>query len=439
MVPFNKGSGHNYLVSLIIYLAVIAVMAIAAFSLAYYFPGTFAGPPYSYETKELYIFEPWTFKLDDHLEAAYPEGGLILPLYRNEKQEAVVIFSEGKYKITGQPLPDPSPAGIFLVIDNKLFEEIRGSVIFLPLEDPATAQDLMEIYERLPGLPVIWQSMIPLMFAPASDSIYYYFISEDGEALLPPVLLEPPSKIYSSLALYALLTIMVILMMNIFSLDHHHSRYWETLYQTRPGNIALGLAGAAALLAFGGEMLPLISGLPAYSLLLGYLLFIALFLILVYYKKIRLWDTGLNWNALLHGYFMAIAAAVMFMIITRGMPQQFFFDGLGSAAGLAFSIFIIGLARELIWRGYIQTVLGRQWGAVPGLLITALLAGLAHYATVALSAPELLSYPYTLVELLILAPGSAIVLGYLYLRTENILSCALLHGLLLSLSSLIPI
>lgn len=180
MVSFNKYSGHNYLVSLIIYLAVIAVMAIAAFSLAYYFPGTFAGPPYSYETKELYIFEPWTFKLDDHLEAAYPEGGLILPLYRNEKQEAVVIFSEGKYKITGQPLPDPSPAGIFLVIDNKLFEEIRGSVIFLPLEDPATAQDLMEIYERLPGLPVIWQSMIPLMFAPASDSIYYYFISEDG-------------------------------------------------------------------------------------------------------------------------------------------------------------------------------------------------------------------------------------------------------------------
>jgi len=70
------------------------------------------------------------------------------------------------------------------------------------------------------------------------------------------------------------------------------------------------------------------------------------------------------------------------------------------------------------------------------LLLTAVLAGLVHFGTVALSSPELLSYPYILVELLILTPGSAIVLGYLYLRTENILSCALLHGLLLSLSSL---
>lgn len=438
MVPFKKGTGQNYLVSLIIHLAVIAVLAVTAFFLAYYYPGTFAGPPYRYETKDVYTFEPWTFQLED-LEAAYPEGGLILPLFRNEKQEAVMILAQGEYKVSGQPLPDPGPAGIFMVIDEKLFEELRGCIICLPLENSDAAQQVMEIYERQPGLPVIWRPVIPLMFTPAPDSTYYYFISEEGEALFPPVLRDPPAKLYCALALYALLIIIVILMLNVFSLDHHPSRYWEILYQTRPGFVALGLAAAAVLLAMGSELLPLFAGAPAYSFLSGYLLFIALFLVLAYYKKIQLWDTGLNWNALGQGYFFALAAAAMFMIMTRGLPQQFSFNGWETAAGLAFSIFVIGLARELVWRGYIQTILGRQWGAVPGLLITALLAGLTHYATVALGNPALLSYPYTLVELLILAPGSAIVLGYLYLRTENILCCALLHGLLLSISSLIPI
>ena len=47
-------------------------------------------------------------------------------------------------------------------------------------------------------------------------------------------------------------------------------------------------------------------------------------------------------------------------------------------------------------------MLGRQWGPAAGLLLTALLAGLVHFAVIALGSPEMLSYPYTLVELLIL-------------------------------------
>ena len=438
MVPFKRSSSHNYLVALVIHLAVIALLAAAAFSLAYYFPGIFAVPPYSYETKEVYIFEPWTFQVGN-LEASFPEGGAILPLYRHEKQEAAMIFAAGEYKVGGRSLPEPKPAGLFLVADEKLFSEIRDCVICLPLEDPQEAQRIMDIYARQPGLPLVWRNVIPLMFAPTSGSTYYYFISEEGEALFPPALHEPPAKLYGALALYALIIIMIILMMNIFSLDHHPSRYGETLYQVRPGKTALGLVGAAVLLALGGELLPIAAGLPPYSLLAGYFLFIALFLLLAYYRKIRFWDTGLHWEALRQGYFVALAAAFMLTMVTRGLPRQLLFYGWETAASLALSIFGFGLARELVWRGYVQTILGRQWGAVPGLLITTLLAGLTHYAAVALETPELLSYPYTMVELLILAPGSAVLLGYLYLRTENILSCALLHGLLLSIPMLIPI
>ena len=437
MALFRDNNSHNYLVSLIILLAVIAVLAAATFLLAYYLPGTFAGPPFRYETKELYFFEPWSFNLDQ-IETEFPEGGLILPLYREDKQEAAIIFAEGEYKISGQPLPGKNPSGIFLVIDEKEFEMIRGCVILLPCEDAEAKQKMDRIYERQPGLPTIWNSVIPLTFAPAAGSSYYYFISEKGERLLPPTLNEPPVKLYASLALYAAVIAIILLMMTIFTLDHRPSRYWETLYQVKPGKTALKAAAVIVLLALGGELLPLCTPLPEYSFLAGYLAAIALIFFMCYRGIIDFWDTGLNRNALINGYLIAVAAAFMLMLITRGVPRQFSLN-IKSIGTLLFSVFVIGLARELIWRGYIQTMLGRRCGAIAGLLLTALLAGLVHYVAVALSSPELLSYPYTMVELLVLAPGTALVLGYLYLRTENILCCALLHGFLLSLPSLINI
>lgn len=436
MALLNKNNGHNYLVSLIILLGVVVLLAAAAFFLAYYLPGIFAVPPFKYEAKEIYRFEPWTFEMD-HLKVSYPEGGLVLPLYRNEKQKAAIILAEGEYQVSGEPLAGENPAGIFIVIPEELFEEIRGCVIFLPSEDAGAKQKVMQIYEQHQGLPVIWKETIPLTFIPAADSLYYCLFSGEGEALRSPALIEPPVRLYGSLALYAVLFIIVLLLMTMLSLDHRPSRYWDTLYQTRPGTRALGLAAAALIFALIGELWPAFSGLPAYSLLLGYFPVIALLAFLVYKKYVDIWETGFNWNALRRGYFLAIAAAVMFTVITRGVPQQCSLNNTKTIGGLIFSIFIIGLARELIWHGYIQTMLGRQWGPAAGLLLTALLAGLVHFAAVALGSPEMLSYPYTLVELLILAPGSAVVLGYLYLRTENIFCCALLHGFLLSLSSLI--
>lgn len=435
MALFHNNSNRNYLVTLIVFLGIIALLAALAFLLTYYFPGSFAGPPVNYEIKELYSFEPWAFRLGD-LGVSYPGGGLILPLYRNDKQEAAIIFAQGDYELSGHQLPDQNPAGIFMVIDGNLFDEIRGCVIFMPSEDAEARHNVECIYEQQPGLPVIWNKVIPLTFVPAADSIYYYFISEKGEVLLPPTLDEPPSRLYSSLALYATLIAIILLMLTIFSLDHRPSRYWENLYQAAPGKNALLPAGAAVLPALGGELLPLFKDLPDYSFLFGYLVSFALLLTLSYLKIIDLRDTALRRNVFHRGYFMAAAAALMFMLITRGVPHQCPIEGPKSIAVLFFSIFIVGLARELIWRGYIQTMLGRQWGATAGLLLTALLAGLVHFIIVALGTPELLSYPYTMVELLVLAPGSAIVLGYLYLRTENIVCCALLHGLLLSLSSL---
>ncbi|NLA04504.1 MAG: CPBP family intramembrane metalloprotease [Firmicutes bacterium] len=435
-MPFQRDRRQNYFVSLIALLLIIAVFCTAAFLLAFYLPGTLASPPFDYETKDVYNFEPCSFDIQE-LEMEYPEGGLLLPLYRNEKQEAALISAPGEYRVSGKIISDPEPSGIFIISGGKDFEEMRDCIICLPSEDTKTIRQMVELYERQPGLPLVWAKGIPLTFVPTAGDIYYYFLSDKDEPVWPPLLQEPPGKIYGALALYGAFLIIVLLIITIFSLGRRPSRYWNTLYETPPDNMALGLAAAAVLPALAGELLPGLTGWPEPSLVLGYLAAGGLIFAAVYNKHIYLWDFGISLKSLRRGYFPAVAAAFIFMIITRGIPQKFFPDGAGTAAGSLLVILIIALSRELIWRGCIQTVLGRRWGAASGLLLTALLAGLVHFAVVALSSPELLLYPYTLVELLILAPGSAIVLGYLYLRTENILSCVLLHGLLLSIASLI--
>lgn len=435
-MPFKRDRSQNYFVSLIALLLITAVFCAAAFLLAFYLPGTLASPPFDYEIKDVYNFEPCSFDIEE-LKIECPEGGLLLPLYRDEKQEAALIFASGEYRVSGEIFADPEPSGIFIISDGKAFEEMRDCIICLPSEDPKTIRRMVKLYERQPGLPLVWAKGIPLTFIPTAGDIYYYFLSDKGEPIRPPVLREPPGKIYGSLALYGAFIIIALLIITIFTLGRRPSRYWDTLYATPPDNTALGLTAAAALPALAGELLPGLTGWPEPSLVLGYLAAGGLLFAAVYNKYIYLWDFGITLKSLRRGYFPAVAAAFVFMIITRGIPQKFIPEGTGTVAGSLLLILIIALARELIWRGCIQTFMGRRWGAAAGLLLTALLSGLAHFAVVALASPELLLYPYTLVALLVLAPGSAIVLGYLYLRTENILGCVLLHGLLLSVASLI--
>lgn len=435
-VPFKSNGRYNYLVSLIILLIIIAALCAIAFLLAFYMPGTLAAAPFEYDLKETYEFEPCSFRIDV-LELSYPEGGLILPLYYNEKQQEALILADGDYLVSGSAFSDPAPAGIFVVADDKYFEEMRQCIICIPTADPETKQRMEQLYREQPGLPMIWNKVLPLTFVPAEGESYYYFLSETDEPIWPPVFKEPRGKIYGSLALYSIFILIALLLISIFTLDRHPSRYWDTLYQTPPGNPALASVAAVTALVLAGEMLPYLGGWPEQSAVSGYLAAAGLLLLLLHYRIIHPWDSGIARESFVQGYFPAIAVALIFMIITRGIPQKFSVEGAGAACGATLSILLIALARELIWRGYIQTTLGRRWGATAGLLFTALLSGAVHCAVVAMESPLLLTYPHTLVEFLVLVPGSAVVLGYLYLRTENILSCALLHGLILSIASLI--
>jgi len=432
----KKLAGINYFIALIILLILIFVLGFAAFILVAYFPGALGAAPPHLEIKEIYEFEPWSFEIDS-LSASFPAGGMIMPIFRDNKQEAVLIIGQGEYGSQARSIPEENPTGLYLDIDVDLFNEIRGDTIFVPVEDINDRETAMHIYKQQQGLPIQWQRGIPLVFYPGGEAMYYYFLDASGRPYLPPVIVEPDNNVTASIVLYALFITVLLLTILAFSLEHHHSRYWKFIHCARPQwPVPVAALGAAGF-AFIGELLPSLYELPEISMALGYAAAAGALILLAKMKWIDFLDFGLRRETVKYGYIIVVIVAVLFIVVTRGFPGKLALNGLSSLADFLMLFFLVALAREVIWRGFIQVALGRSFGPIVGLILTAALAGLVHYATLAAAEPWLLDYPYTIVETLILAPGTALVLGFIYMRTENILSSTALHCLILFLPRLI--
>lgn len=432
----KKAGRINYFVTLLILLGIIFALAFLSFILITSFPGAYGCPPRNYEVSEIYEFEPWVFEVDG-LTAFFPEGGIIVPFYFDGRQEAVLIVGDAMYHSTTQTLPPEKPAGIYLYINHEVLEEKRGDIYWIPVKDQDARAEVLQFIEKQQHLPVVWPGTIPLEFHPRGSAVYYYFLAADGKPDQPPVLLDRPGLAYVSAAIYLTFVIITILVMLVFTLDYQPSRYWKKIHENPPGPIALAAVLGAAGLALGGELLPVLTGRSEYFSAAGYILAALLLILLARLRKIEHLDFGIRPDMLRHGYLIAILVTLLFVVIAREVPWQFSLDGAGSLLDFLGLFFLVAMTREIIWRGFIQTVLGRQFGAVPGLVITVLLAGLVHFSILFVTSPWMLAYPFTWVEIMVLVPGTATVLGLLYQRTENILSVTLLHSLLLFLPRII--
>lgn len=422
----------NYFVALLILLGIIIVLIVTAFGLTTTLPGPLGVAPFQLEVKEIYEFEPWTFAVDE-LVVTFPEGGIIVPGYKDEKQEAVLLIGEGRYQAPKGVAMPRRAKGLYLMINQELFEEKRGDTIFVPVEDWKIRNEALQLFSEQPGLPVIWRSGIPLVFIPHGQSAYYYFLDASGKPSMPPVSLTTPWGIYGTALVYALMILIAILTMLVFSLDYKPSRYWLSMHSSRPGLISTAAALGAALLALGSELLPVLKDWPDYSIVAGYGLAVLVLLILAWSKRIDFLNFGIRLTTVKNGYLSAFAAIAILILLTRGIPRFFTLESTASALKLFVPLFMLALVREGIWRGYIQTTFSRSLGPGAAILLTAALAGLVHYVVLRTGSPWMMQYPYTLIETAVLVPGSALLLGFLYQRTENILSCALLHSLIIFL------
>ncbi len=121
------------------------------------------------------------------------------------------------------------------------------------------------------------------------------------------------------------------------------------------------------------------------------------------------------------GVVLAIALSLLGTLL-RTPKVKSPFENLGatplSFGLLAFMAIILApIFEELFFRGFLQPLLSRTWGAAAGILVTAALFGAMH-------APEY-SWAWQYAFCVALA---GVVFGYLRYRTNSLIPCTVMHG-----------
>jgi membrane protease YdiL (CAAX protease family) len=426
----------NYFIALIILLGLTMVLVIAAFIVSALIPGVLGNRPNEMQFRSASAFEPWTFEIDE-LTIDFPGGGIIIPVDDADKKMCFILIGPGEHQKSGQPLKNDQLSGVFMALGHQQFDQLRGSNIFTPLNDVETLHHAESIFNKQVGIPVIWKNTIPLSFYDRNEIVYYYFMAEDGEPILPPQTKTSALSVAGAFFIYSLFITITIMVITIFSLDHRYSRYWHLLGKTPPNSFSMLMVPLIALVIFFSELITAWFEWPLVYAAGGYISALFALILCAKYGKIDYLDMGLRRDRIRHGYLLAIIAAVLIIGVFGGFPSGLQFDGIKTVIYLPVIYLIIGLTREMLWRGYIQTMLSRRLGPTKGFLFMVLMAALVHLAILAITTPWMLAYPYAYLETLVLVPGMAAILGYLYLRTENILACAFLHGLFLWLPGII--
>ena len=89
------------------------------------------------------------------------------------------------------------------------------------------------------------------------------------------------------------------------------------------------------------------------------------------------------------------------------------------------SILVVGPAEELLFRGVIQRYLDDAVSTLPAILVSSVLFAFVHIPTTVIATPNPVAVGVTLVILF----GLSVLLGYLYVWTENLVVPILVHGL----------
>ena len=427
---------NNYFVVVLILLGITALMVFLTFILTAVFPNSLGRSPFNYEIGTVCEFEPWSFEANN-LKVNFPQGGIIIAVNESETKRSVILLGEGFYEQDGLIRDSLETGGLFMFLEHALFEELRGNNIFMPIEDEELLGQVETIFARQVGMPAVWEKTIPITFHTTEGLIYYYFLSAEGEPILPPEYNGSFTQFFGSLLIYILIILIIILIITIFSPDHRYSRYWDHLGKTDPGTFSKSLIPLLVLLILIAEIVTNIGGWHRYLTASGYIAAIVVLILSSKYGKIDYLDFGLRRDRVNHGYILSVIAAIIMIGITRGLPVGASSDLPAAVISLPLIFLIIALPQEMIWRGYIQAILSRRLDPTKGLFAMIFLAAIAQFIFIAITSPWLIFYPYTYLEVIVLVPGTAAILGYIYLRTENILSCALMHSLILWLPGII--
>ena len=392
--------------------------------------GTLA-PAFSFQ--EVYFSEAWSFDAEQY-RVQLPEKALIAPVYQEGTFMGMTFQAEGGTVVPRGSTERQKASGGFFMMDNETFLQAKGDTLFAPVEDRTLKNRLILSARQLTVLPSLQAIIHERTFIPEMEKGYAYLEKNNGTALtdLDSIVVEnrPWLVIY-----FGLQIMMALVFAQILSLDLAVPRPTAYTLKSTPSRweAAACLLSLFLLYTLHGYM-----DLPAFDptfnpyAVLTYLGILAVLAILAWRQLIPRQTFGLTVQNLLRSAVIALVLALMLTVFSAlKLPESLAVEPLQAAAALFALLFVSSLAKELFWRGFFQTLLERITGRLGGLLLTtALITG--FYVLVAHThSPEVLMDPVRQLELFFFLPGFSLVLGYVFLRSRNILSSTLLHTLVL--------
>ncbi len=421
-------------------LFLIVCCSVTAFYIATESKDAIGAPPSHFVIKEIYQNEPWTFQVD-HYSISLPRGSYIGPVYLEDQLIGIVVQSEGGYLEDTNTRRRHRLDNFFLTMNYETYLEIKGDTLFLTLENPVLQRRITAVARTLIWLPEVQGIVYPRIFLPPADTTSFYL--EGGETIPPTdggITINNQPLIY----FFGLVVLIVLLTIYLLTMDLDRNNRLTRLYAAKP---MMGEKFTAAffltvllIAAMQGKLHNLKAAAVHTDMIIFYWVIICLLLLLHKKQFISAQAFGLasGWRSYCRS--MIIVPVILLMIILFSTLQ--FPSGVNKYAAteqvpLQFLIFFsYALGVEFFWRGFLQTFLERLWGKVVGLLlVTALFIlplFLATYQTAGLPLPQAEA-----MYVFYFFPLTALLLGYLYQRSQNLLSVALLHALLLLLPGLI--
>ncbi|MDO9536075.1 MAG: type II CAAX endopeptidase family protein [Bacillota bacterium] len=422
----------NLIVYFIFNLTLVVLSSLAAFMIVFSNHGDTGIIPPQFDVKEIYYSESWYFQLEEY-GLYLPEKSIVLSVYLNNNFSGIILKTDqGTVTSASHGLNHRFTDG-FLAICNDTFMNIKGDTLFSPLENGHTKNRLTASFRELIKLPEIQTIGYSRIFLPPPGSHYIYL--EDSGSPLVSFYSEPRNN-NRFLLYFALIILINILVIHILTLDLQPPRGLKELLASHPEYKEILLGAGSLLIIYIGENLVGLKAFPGLIQPLLLLFYYGVFLLLFILARRKFITQNFTLH-LIHLDRSIITVIVLTFIITAFSALKFpsgFTPNITSQKLLISFIlyFFFALGKEIFWRSFLQNLFERLWGRWAGILLVTLIFSSFFFMPVLLdqsTSPDIYSY----MEAFFFIPAASFLLSYIYYRTRNIFSSALLHTLILFL------
>lgn len=421
-------------------LAMIVFLCLLAFYIAFSNPLHLGIVPPNFTLKEVYKSEPWIFKIKEYM-IELPEETIVIPVYVEGNFTGLTFQAEKGYVYNTRKNTREDFTGGFLATDEETYFKLKGETLFLPVEEGVAKRKLAALSRQLIRYPQIQGIGFQRIFLPVEEKFYLY-LEKNGS----PLELEHnciPAKKYPWLITYfALLILIITLFIHILTLDLHFPMSLTRFLKLNPSHreylVFFSLLGTLFLFENMVEFSSPTTAPKALAIIFYYAIFFLLFFLAR--RQLITWHLfGLNTLYVPRSIVLALVAVSIIVIFSSlkfptGLSPYLPFSRLISLFIFYFSFF---LGKELFWRGFTQTILERAVGKEGGLFLNVLLVCAFYFLISYLKTPGLTANTSKVLELLFFLPALSFLLGYIYQRSRNILSPALLHTLIFFLPEIL--